>query len=86
MLLIGIFLFSPQSKLIYLKVLLHKASQAGQLVNNLPAMQETWVRSLGWEDPLEKLTATPVFWPGEFHRLYSPWGCRQLDMTERLSL
>ena len=25
-----------------------------QLVKNLPAMQETWVRSLGWEDPLEK--------------------------------
>ena len=29
-----------------------------QLVKNLPAMQETWVRSLGWEDPLEKGTAT----------------------------
>ena len=25
-----------------------------QLVENLPAMQETWVRSLAWEDPLEK--------------------------------
>ena len=25
-----------------------------QLVKNLPAMRETWVRSLGWEDPLEK--------------------------------
>ena len=29
-----------------------------QLVKNLPAMQETLVRSLGWEDPLEKGTAT----------------------------
>ena len=29
-----------------------------QLVKNLPAMQETWVRSLGWKDPLEKGTAT----------------------------
>ena len=29
-----------------------------QLVDNLPAMQETWVRSLGWEDPLEKGKAT----------------------------
>ena len=28
-----------------------------QLVKNLPAMQETWVPSLGWEDPLEKQTA-----------------------------
>ena len=30
------------------------ASLVAQLVNNLPAMWETWVRSLGWEDPLEK--------------------------------
>ena len=29
-----------------------------QLVKNLPAVWETWVRSLGWEDPLEKGTAT----------------------------
>ena len=28
---------------------------------------------------------TPVFWPGEFHRLYSPWGCKELDTAERLS-
>ena len=30
------------------------ASLVAQLVKNLPAMQETWVQSLGWEDPLEK--------------------------------
>ena len=29
-----------------------------QMVKNLPAVQETWVRSLGWEDPLEKEMAT----------------------------
>ena len=34
------------------------ASLVAQLVKNPPAMQETWVRSLGWEDPLEKGTAT----------------------------
>ena len=33
------------------------ASLVAQLVKNLPAMQETWVQSLGWEDPLEKGTA-----------------------------
>ena len=33
-------------------------SQVAQMVKNLPAMQETWVRSLGWEDPLEKGMAT----------------------------
>ena len=49
------------------------ASLVVQLVKNLPAMRETWVRSLGWEDPLEKeRLPTPVFWPGEFHGLYSP--------------
>ena len=30
------------------------ASLVDQMVKNLPAMQETWVQSLGWEDPLEK--------------------------------
>ena len=30
------------------------ASPVAQLVKNPPAVQETWVRSLGWEDPLEK--------------------------------
>ena len=34
------------------------ASLVAQMVKNLPAMWETWVRSLGWEDPLEKGTAT----------------------------
>ena len=35
-----------------------RASLIAQLVKNLPAMQETWVQSLGWEDPLEKGKAT----------------------------
>ena len=34
------------------------ASLVAALVKNLPAMRETWVRSLGWEDPLEKGEAT----------------------------
>ena len=34
------------------------ASVVAQLVKNLPAMMETWVRSQGWEDPLEKGKAT----------------------------
>ena len=34
------------------------ASLIAQLVKNLPAMQETWVRCLSWEDPLEKGKAT----------------------------
>ena len=35
-----------------------------QLVKNMPAMQETWVRPLGWEDPLEKGMATPLQYSG----------------------
>ena len=58
-----------------------------QLVKNLPAMQETWIQSLGWEDPMEKgMLPTPVFWPGEFHGLYSPWGRKESHTTEQLSL
>ena len=35
-----------------------RASLVAQMVKSLPAMQETWVQSLGWEDPLEKEMAT----------------------------
>ena len=39
-----------------------------QIVKNLPAMQETQIWSLGWEDPTEReRQPTPVFLPGEFH-------------------
>ena len=45
------------------------------------------VGDLGWEDPWRKeKLPTPVFWPGELHGLYSPWGCKESDTTERLSL
>ena len=50
-----------------------RASLVAQLVKNLPAMWDTWVRSLGWEDPLEKGRAThSSILPGEFHGVYSP--------------
>ena len=52
-----------------------------QSVKNLPAMQETWVQSLGWEDiPWKReWQLTTVFLPGESHGQrslagYSPWG------------
>ena len=40
------------------------------MIKNLPAVHETWVQSLGGEDPLEKGMATLVFLPREFH---GPW-------------
>ena len=52
-------------------------------------MWETWVQSLHWEDPLEKgkeQLPTLVFWPGEFHGPNNPWGHKESDTTERLSL
>ena len=59
----------------------------GSAVKNRLAVWESWVQSLGWEDPLEKKQLpTPVFWPREFHGLYSPWGHKELDTNERLSL
>ena len=49
------------------------ASQVAQWVKKLPAMQETWVRSLGWEDALEKGMATHCSnLPGEAHGQRSP--------------
>ena len=56
-----------------------------QLVKNPPAMWETWVWSLVGKILWRRLP-TPVFWPGEFHGLYSPWGRKELDTTEWLSL
>ena len=67
------------------------ASLVAQMVKHLPAMQETQVQSLGWEDPLEKeMATTPVFLPGKFHGWRSlvgyrlPWGCKESDATEQL--
>ena len=63
------------------------ASLVAQLVKYPSVMPETWVRTLGWKNPWRKeRLPTPVFWPREFHGLYSPWACKELDMTEQLSL
>ena len=61
-----------------------RASLVAQLVKNPPAMWETWVQSLGWKDsPGEgKRLPTPVFWPREYHGLYSPWGCTEPDTAK----
>ena len=63
------------------------ASLVAQLVKNLPAMQrpgfDPW---LGKIPRRRESLPTPVFWPGEFHGLCSPWGRRESDTTERLAL
>ena len=47
----------------------HQASPVAQMVKSLPAMQQTWVRFLGWEDSLEKETATH----SSIHACEIPW-------------
>ena len=62
-------------------------SLVAQLVKNLPAMQEIWVRSLDWEDPLEKGKATHssiLAW--RIPCAVQPMEYRESDKTERLSL
>ena len=70
------------------------ASLVVQKVKDLPAMWETWVRSLGWEDPLEEGMATHssiLAWRIPMDR--GTWwatvygvGCKVLDTAERLSV
>ena len=59
-----------------------------RLAKNLPPMQETWVRSLDGEDAMEEgkgthssIRAWRIPWT-----VYSPWGCKESDTTEQLSL
>ena len=74
-------------------VFIYQASLVAQTVKNLPAMQETWVQSLGWEDPLEEGRPThssilswriPIdrgAWQATVHGVAKS----QIDMTEELS-
>ena len=69
-----------------------RASLVVQRVKNLPEMLETQVRSLDWEDPLEKGMAThysilawKILWQGSLVG-YSPWGRKESDITEQLTL
>ena len=65
-------------------------SLVAQTVKHLSTMRETCVRSLDWEDPLEKeiaihsnTIAWKIPWTGELVG-YSPWGRKESDTTERL--
>jgi len=46
-------------------------------------MFNPWFEKIPWKR--ERLPS-PVFWPGEFHGLYSPWSCKESDITKPLSL
>ena len=65
-----------------------RASLMAHTVKNLPAMQESWVQSMGQEDPWRReWQPTPVFLPGEFLgwrtlKGYSPWGSKESSTTK----
>ena len=73
------------------KYVLYGASLIAQTVKNLPSMRETWVRSLGQEDPWRReWLSTPSYFPGKSHGQrslvgYRPWGHKELDMMELLT-
>ena len=73
-----------EASLLYLRTAL-----VAQTVKHLSTTRETWVRSLGWEDPLEKEMAThsstlawKIPWMEEPGRPCHPWGREELDTTE----
>ena len=67
-----------------------RTSLVAQTVKHLSTMWETWVRSLGWEDPLEKemaIHSSAIAWKIHGQRSligYSPWGRKESDTTERI--
>ena len=61
------------------------ASLVAQLVKICPQCGRPGFNPRVGEIPWRKeRLSTPVFWPGEFHRLYSPWDCKESGMTEQL--
>ena len=69
----------------YVPIGFNTIHMTAQLMKNLSAMQDrfdSWVGKIHWR---RDRLPTPVFWPREFYRLYSPWGCKESDMTEWLS-
>ena len=57
-----------------------RASLVAQLVKNLLAVQEIWFNPWFGKIPWRReRLPTPVSWSGEFHGLYSPWGCKEID-------
>ena len=70
-----------------LPIISHQGFPVAQMINNLPAMWVTWVRSLGWEEPLEEDMASHssiLAWRIPMDRSlagYSPQGCKELDTT-----
>ena len=79
---------TPNTQVLVSNITPLPGTRASLVVKNPPAMWETWVQSLGWEDSLEKMMETHssilawrIPWTEEPGRLH-PWGLNELDMTE----
>ena len=71
------------------KYIISVCSLVAQTVKSPPIVQKTWLLSLGWEDPLEKGMAThssTLAWRTPWTKGYSPWGRKELDTIEQLTL
>ena len=70
---------SPYLKLVHDKLW---ASLVAQMIKNVQRGRpgfDSWFGKIPWS---REQLPTPVFWPGEFHGLYSPWGHKESDMTD----
>ena len=90
---LGLWVLAALDSLLLLLLLLEPkgTSLVAQKVKGLSTMRETWVRSLGWEDSLEKEMAThsstlasKISWMEELGAGYCPRGPKELGTTERL--
>ena len=77
--------------LLYMASIMLRYYAVAQTVKNLPAVQETQLQSLGQKDPLEKgmaIHSRILAWRfhGQSLSGYSPWGLKELKMTEQLTL
>ena len=73
-------------RILRITLLAYGVSLMAQLVKNPPVMHKTSVQSLLGRSPGEGKLPTPAFWPRESYGLYSPGGCKELYINERLSL
>ena len=83
--------WDPWSMMLLVIKVCQAHSLVAQMVKRLSTMRETWVRSLGWEDSLEKEMAThsstlaqKTPWMEQPGAGYCPWGRKESDTTERL--
>ena len=66
---------------------MHKVCSSADKESGCNVGEEPWFHLLFGKIPWRReRLPTPVFWPGEFHGLYSPWGRNESDMTKRPSL